>query len=160
MVKKTNPNLIKNGGTGTAVGNFLRKIATPETLGKVLGVAGGVVTGNYAQIVDIITGSELSEENQRLAIVELDADMTEMREISKRWKSDMISDSFMSKNIRPFTLAFLTLTLTTYIILDSSLEGFSVKNEWVSLLSSLLLLVYGAYFGMRGLEKIQKIRKQ
>lgn len=160
MVEKNNPNLIKNGGTGTAVGNFLRKVATAETLGKVLGVAGGVVTGNYSQIVDIITGSELSEENQKLAIIELDADMTEMREISKRWDSDMISDSWMSKNIRPLSLAFLTLSLTIYIVLDSSLEGFTIKNEWVSLLSSLLLLVYGAYFGIRGLEKIQKIRNK
>ncbi len=37
-------------------------------------------------------------------------------------------------------------------------NGFEVKDDWISLLSSLLLLVYGAYFGGRSLEKIQKIR--
>ena len=93
-----------------------------------------------------------------MALKELEADMTEAIEVSKRWKYDTESDSFLAKNIRPITLGFLTLCLTVYIILDASMDGFVVKQEWVDLLSSLLLLVYGAYFGIRGLEKIQKIR--
>ena len=66
----------------------------------------------------------------------------------------MSSDSWLSKNIRPLTLAFLTATLFVYIILDSSLEGFKIDPNWIDLLSSLLLLVYGGYFGMRSAEKI------
>jgi len=67
-----------------------------------------------------------------------------------------MSDSWLSKNIRPLSLAFLTITLFVYIILDSSLEGFTIADNWIELLSSLLLLVYGGYFGFRSAEKITK----
>ena len=80
--------------------------------------------------------------------------MIEMQESTKRWTADMNSDSWLSKNIRPLSLAFLTLTLFIYIVLDSSLEGFKIDSNWIDLLSSLLLLVYGGYFGARSAEKI------
>ena len=65
-----------------------------------------------------------------------------MQEVTKRWESDMSSDSWLSKNIRPLSLAFLTISLFIYIILDSSLDNFKVDTEWVSLLGNLLMLVY------------------
>jgi membrane-bound acyltransferase YfiQ involved in biofilm formation len=79
-----------------------------------------------------------------------------MQETTKRWVSDNNTDSYLTQNIRPLTLAFLTATLFIYIILDSSLEGFKIDPNWIDLLSSLLLLVYGGYFGMRSAEKITK----
>jgi len=82
--------------------------------------------------------------------------MIEMEETTKRWQSDMMSDSWLRKNVRPLSLALLTLSLLLYIILDSSLEGFKIDSSWIDLLSSLLLLVYGGYFGMRSAEKITK----
>jgi len=83
-----------------------------------------------------------------------------MQEVTKRWESDNLSDSWWSKNVRPLSLMFLTVTMFLYIILDSSIEGFSVGKEWIDLLSSLLLLIYSAYYGGRSLEKIQNIRKK
>ena len=68
----------------------------------------------------------------------------------------MLSDSWLSKNIRPLSLAFLTLSMFTYIILDSSLDAFKIDQQWISLLGNLLMLVYGGYFGARTLEKIRK----
>jgi len=50
--------------------------------------------------------------------------------------------------------------MAIYIVIDSSVSGFVVKNEWIDLLSSLLLLIYAAYFGGRSLEKIQNMRKK
>ena len=44
----------------------------------------------------------------------------------------------------------------TYVILDSSLDGFKIDQQWISLLGNLLMLVYGGYFGARTLEKIRK----
>ena len=79
-----------------------------------------------------------------------------MQETTKRWVSDNNTDSYLTRNIRPLTLAFLTATLFIYIILDSSLDGFKIAPDWIDLLSSLLLLVYGGYFGMRSAEKITK----
>ena len=90
-----------------------------------------------------------------MMMADLEQDVIEMEEVTKRWQSDMSSDSWLSKNVRPLSLAFLTLTLFIYIILDSSLEGFKIASEWVSLLGNLLMLVYGGYFGARTLEKIR-----
>ena len=157
MAKKTYKE--KNGTT--RVGDFLRDIGKPETLGKILNVAGDIATGNWGGAIKAITSSvELSESEKTLALKAIEADISEQQEVTKRWEADSKSDSWMAKNIRPLTLAFLTLSLAIYIVLDSSIVGFTVKSEWISLLSSLLLLVYGAYFGMRGLEKIQKIRSK
>jgi hypothetical protein len=67
----------------------------------------------------------------------------------------MNSDSWLSKNIRPLSLAFLTVAMFFYVILDSSLDTFKIDEQWISLLGNLLMLVYGGYFGARTLEKIR-----
>ena len=103
---------------------------------------------------------QLSDTDKELLLLKLKYDMLEMSEVTKRWESDNLAESWWSKNIRPLSLAFLTLTLFIYIILDSSIEGFSIAKEWIDLLSSLLLLVYGGYFGARSAEKIVKTWKK
>ena len=82
-----------------------------------------------------------------------------MQEVTKRWQSDMSSDSWLSKNTRPLSLIFLTFAMVCLIVLDSSLDAFKVFSGWVDLLQTLLLTVYVAYFGSRGAEKFQKIKK-
>ena len=153
----------KDGGEGSKIGNFLRSIDKEDIL-KVGSVALNFATGNVGgalnSIKSLVGDSDMTDAQKFEANRLIDLDIAEAEQVTKRWEADMVSDSWMSKNIRPLALAFLTLSLAIYIVLDSSLEGFTVKSEWVSLLSSLLLLVYGAYFGMRGLEKIQKIRKK
>lgn len=151
-----NPKLRKNGGEGTAVGNFLRSI----NFSKVTDVVSSVLKGDISSAIDVISNSsELTESQVQMALKELEYDVIEMQEITKRWESDNLSDSWWSKNVRPLSLMFLTVTLFIYVILDSSLEGFNVDSEWVDLLSSLLMLVYGSYFGARALEKITKMRQ-
>jgi hypothetical protein len=103
---------------------------------------------------------QLSEIDKQMLLAELEFDVIEMQEVTKRWTSDNSADSFMTKNIRPMVLAFLTLTLFIYIILDSSIGGFNIASQWIDLLSSLLLLVYGGYFGARSAEKIVKTWKK
>ena len=152
-----NPKLRKNGGEGTAVGNFLRSI----NFSKVTEVVSNVLKGDIGGAIDIISNSkELSEEQVKMALKELEHDVIEMQEITKRWESDNLGDSWWSKNVRPLSLMFLTVTLFIYVILDSSLEGFNVGSEWIDLLSSLLLLVYGGYFGARALEKITHLKNK
>jgi hypothetical protein len=148
--------LRKNGGEGTKVGNFLRSINFKD----VAGVVTNVVTGNVKGAIDILKGSsDLSPQQLEMALKELEMDVVEMQEVTKRWQSDMNSDSWLSKNIRPLSLAFLTISLFIYIILDSSLNSFSVADNWIELLGSLLLLVYGGYFGMRSVEKVAQTWK-
>lgn len=152
-----NPKLRKNGGEGTAVGRFLRSI----NFKKATEVVAKVLKGDIGGAVDIISNSkELSAEQVKMALKELEHDVIEMQEITKRWESDNLADSWWSKNVRPLSLMFLTVTLFIYVILDSSLEGFNVGSEWIDLLSSLLLLVYGGYFGARALEKITHLKNK
>ena len=152
-----NPKLRKNGGKGTRVGNFLRSI----NFKKAAEVVGNVLSGDIKGAIDTISNSEdLSKEQIEMALKELEYDVIEMEEVTKRWESDNLADSFWSKNIRPLSLAFLTISLFIYIILDSALEGFKIDKEWIDLLSSLLLLVYGGYFGARALEKITHLKNK
>ncbi len=145
--------LRKNGGSGTAVGNFLRSIDFKD----VAKVVGNVATGNIANAVNILTTSgDLNEQELQLALKEMERDILEQQEVSKRWVSDNSTDSYMTRNIRPLTLGFLTATLFVYIILDSALVGFSVDEEWIGLLKGLMMLAYGGYFGVRSAEKIFK----
>ena len=149
----------KKNGT-TRVGDALRWLVKQgkDVAPEILDIAGSI-TGIDAlkDLSNKIEGDDqLSETDKQLLLEELRYDMIEMEETTKRWQSDMMSDSWLSKNVRPLSLAFLTLSLFLYIILDSSLEGFKIDSSWIDLLSSLLLLVYGGYFGMRSAEKITK----
>ena len=115
----------------------------------------GVISPSEA--IKEITKSDISTEDKiKLQQLIHEQQNKEIEETTKRWVSDNATDSYLTRNIRPLTLAFLTLTLFIYIILDSSLEGFKIDPNWIDLLSSLLLLVYGGYFGMRSAEKITK----
>jgi len=145
---------LKNNGKGTFFGNLLRSLV--KTGKKVSPIFDAVTGGKVSDILNAIGSSkELTAVEKEMLVKELEQDVIEMQEITKRWQSDMLSDSWLSKNIRPLSLAFLTLTLFIYIILDSALEGFKIASEWVSLLGNLLMLVYGGYFGARTLEKIR-----
>ena len=83
-----------------------------------------------------------------------------MQEVSKRWSSDMTSDSWLSKNTRPMALIFLTISMIIFMLLDSFDWGFQVELQWVDLLKSLLITVYVAYFGSRGVEKYRAINNK
>jgi len=147
----------------TRVGDALRWLADTgkKIAPEILNVA-GTVTGveGLNRLSDKINGStELSDFDKKMLNEQLKLDIQEMKSISSRWKSDMTSDSFASKNIRPYTLAFLTISLTVFIILDSSEDSFKVDEAWINLLKNLLITVYLAYFGSRGVEKFNKISK-
>jgi len=145
---------LKNNGKGTFFGNLLRSLV--KTGKRVSPIFDAITGGKVSDILESIgNNKELTEVEKEMLVKELEQDVIEMQEITKRWQSDMLSDSWLSKNIRPLSLAFLTLTLFIYIILDSALEGFKIASEWVSLLGNLLMLVYGGYFGARTLEKIR-----
>ena len=155
-----NPKLRKNGGKGTFFGNLWRSIVKNNIpLGNT--IVDAIDKKDVGKIFESITNdTQLTEEQKEILLANLKQDVTEMEEVTKRWQSDMSSDSWLSKNIRPLSLAFLTLALFIYIILDSSLEGFKINESWIDLLSSLLLLVYSAYYGARAVEKVTHIRNK
>jgi len=135
----------------TKVGKFL--IAAGSGIGKLL-----PETGFLAVLKDLIfKDDKLTTRDKETALKLLEIDIVEMQEISKRWDSDMLSDSWLSKNTRPLTLIFLTVSMVILILLDSFNINFVVDSEWIDLLKSLLITVYVAYFGSRGIEKFKHI---
>ena len=89
---------------------------------------------------------------------DLEAYKTEQDNLTKRAESDMSSDSWMAKNIRPITLAYI---LTAYLVL-AILDGtaIDVGDAFVELLGQWGMLVMSFYFGGRTLEKIMEIRSK
>jgi len=78
------------------------------------------------------------------------------KNVSERWKADMNSDSTLSKNVRPIVLIFLIVCTMLLVFIDSGSIDFNVKPEFVSLLTTTLITVIGAYFGGRSVEKLKK----
>jgi len=76
--------------------------------------------------------------------------------VTDRWKSDMASDSWMSKNVRPMVLIFLVVSTVLMIFIDAGTINFVVEPKWTDLLQLVLITVIGAYFGGRSLEKTKK----
>ena len=141
----------------TKVGKFLKEKAPAvlDSIGHILPDQGGL--GIVKNIITSDNTIEPQDKEEALKLLELD--IMEMQNVSTRWNSDMKSDSWLSKNTRPLTLIYLTLASTLLIVLDSFHTRFDVDSAWVELLKTLLITVYVAYFGSRGAEKIQKIRK-
>ena len=140
----------------TKVGKFLSKAAP-----GILGTVGDVLPNNgvLGVVKNLISKDEaMPAEDKEKAMKLLEMDMVEMQEVSKRWESDMKSDSWLSKNTRPMSLIFLTISMVFLILLDSFEWSFSVSAGWVDLLQTLLVTVYVAYFGSRGAEKFQTIK--
>ena len=78
------------------------------------------------------------------------------KQITDRWKSDMASDSWLSKNVRPMVLVFLVVSTVLMIFIDAGAISFDVEAKWTDLLQLVLITVIGAYFGGRSLEKVKK----
>ena len=140
----------------TKVGAFLSKVAP-----GILGTVGDILPDNglFGVVKNLISKDKTIPLDKEKALKLLEQDMVEMQEISKRWASDMKSDSWLSKNTRPLTLIFLTVSMVLLIFSDSIGDSFDVDSGWVDLLKSLLITVYVAYFGSRGAEKFKKISK-
>ena len=87
-------------------------------------------------------------------IMSYEAEM--QKQVTERWKVDMNSDSWLSKNIRPLVLVFLVVATVLLIFIDAGTISFKVQDKWTDLLQLVLITVIGAYFGGRSLEKVKK----
>lgn len=139
----------------TRVGDFLRSINKV----KVLDVASEIVQGDLLGAAKAIFNSDLSEEEKAHASKLVELDIAEQQAVAQKWTADMASDSWLSKNVRPLSLVFLTVSTILLVYLDSFAVDISVPIEWIDLLNSLLLTVFVSYFGSRGFEKATSLRK-
>ena len=120
-------------------------------------LTGGVIK-NIGNVIDKLTTTEEEKLIIKKQIQEIleKADSDAQAQVTDRWKSDMASDSFLSKNIRPLVLIYLTFVFTVLSFFDGNIGGFAVAEQYVPIFQSLLITVYGAYFVGRTWEKYKR----
>ena len=129
--------------------NILSKIFSSGAAELVKGVGG---------VLDNLTTSkeEKLEAERKVKDLIANYEIEMEKNITERWKMDMQSDSWLSKNIRPLVLVFLVVSTVLMIFIDAGTINFIVEDKWTDLLQLVLITVIGAYFGGRSLEKVKK----
>ena len=127
-------------------------------LNKLLSTGATELIKSVGGVLDNLTTTKeeklTAEEKIKDMILGYEGEM--QRQVSERWKSDMNSDSWLSKNVRPVTLIFLIICTMLLIFIDAGFLSFDVKDSYVDLLQLVLITVIGAYFCGRSLEKVKK----
>ena len=127
-------------------------------LSKVFSAGAGDLIKKVGGVIDNLHTSKeekaAAEKSIKDMIMSYEAEM--QKQVTERWKVDMASDSWLSKNIRPLVLIFLCVSTVLLIFIDAGVISFEVKASWVDLLQLVLITVIGAYFGGRSLEKVKK----
>jgi hypothetical protein len=72
--------------------------------------------------------------------------------ITDRWKADMGSDSWLSKNIRPLSLVAIFIGYFLFALMSAF--GYNANESYVQLLGQWGMLIMSAYFGGKTLENI------
>ena len=129
---------------------------------KLLSLLTGSLIKDVGNVIDKLTTTDEERLAAKQKIQELleKADQDAQTQISERWKLDMQSDSFLSKNIRPLVLIYLTVIFTALAFFDGNIGGFKVAEEYIPIFQSLLITVYGAYFVGRTWEKSKKSKQE
>ena len=119
----------------------------------------GSVIKEVGSILDnLTTTKEEKLEAQRLITKILEkADKEAQEQVTARWNADMQSDSFLSKNIHPMVLIYLTFIFTVCAFFDGNVGEFKIAEEYIPIFQTLLVTVYGAYFVGRTWEKAKSI---
>ena len=127
-------------------------------LNKIFSVGAKDLVEGVGGVLDNLTTTKAEKLEAKRKMQELIADYeTKMEQnITDRWKSDMNSDSWLSKNVRPLVLIFLVVCTVIMIFIDAGTIAFEVEDKWTDLLQLVLITVIGAYFGGRTMEKRKK----
>ena len=125
---------------------------------KIFSAGAGELVKSVGGVIDNLTTSKEEKLEAERKVKELISNYeVEMeKNITERWKMDMQSDSWLSKNIRPLVLVFLVVSTVLLIFIDAGAISFIVQDKWTDLLQLVLITVSGAYFGGRSLEKVKK----
>ena len=143
----------------TTVGQLLFGAASVinPTLGNVLQ---GVTSPKEA--IEAITKSDApADDKVKLQQMIFEQQEKEITAITSRWEADSMSDSWMSKNVRPLVLVWCICIFSLAGILDS-IENvpFNINETWNDTFEKVMMAVVLAYFGGRTTEKATSIFKK
>jgi cation transport ATPase len=129
-----------------------------KILAKIFGATGSNIAEKISDIIDKHTFSkvEKAQFEKEMAEVWINAESDIQKNVTERWKNDMNSDSWLSKNVRPIVLIFLVVSTVLMVFIDAGVIEFEVKSSWIDLLQLVLITVIGSYFGGRSYEKINR----
>lgn len=139
----------------TRVGKFLHGVVNSKVAQAVPELVTGDVLGFVKELLR--KDDELTEDQRAYALKLVELDIEDMKGVTGRWQADMNSDSWLSKNVRPLMLIFLTVFMSLAMTLDSVEWGIEVNEGWIDLLQSLLMTAFVAYFGGRSFEKTKRL---
>jgi len=128
-------------------------------MSKIISWLTGGLIKEVGKVIDSLTTTkeEKLEIKKQLQVILEKAEANAQVEVTSRWKSDMSSDSFLSKNIRPMVLIYLTFIFSVLAFADGNIGEFKIATEYIPIFQTLLVTVYGAYFVGRSWEKGRKI---
>lgn len=131
-------------------------------LAKLFGNSGVSIAEKISNIIDKHTFSKVEKAKfeKEMQEVFIAAELSLEQEITTRHKSDMISDSWLSKNIRPLLTIFSLLLYTLFSVSDGNIGDFNIQDQYVDLLGQIVIMSLGFYFTSRGIEKTAKILKK
>jgi hypothetical protein len=120
----------------------------------------GILTkliGDAGSIIDnvVTTKEEKMVLKNAMKKMILDSENDLQKNVTDRWKADMTSDSWLSKNVRPMTLIFVLACTMLLIFIDAGTINFVVEEKWTDLLQLTLITIVGSYFGGRSIEKLK-----
>lgn len=141
------------------------KSAAPALATAVAGPMGGAAIAAIADKLGVpatpAAVTSALESNPELAVKlrEIDTKAFEVEQVNvtERWKADMNSDSWLSKNIRPGTLLYILTAYTVFALMSAF--NLNVNEAYVKLLGEWGQLIMLAYFGGRTVEKVMEKRK-
>jgi len=127
-------------------------------LNNILGGLFGKVVDNAEGILDkvITTDKERLQAKKELKDLLINAEKSAQEQVTRRWEADAKSGHWLSANIRPLTLIFLTVMFVVMSMFDGNVAGFTIEEAYRPIYQTLLITVYGAYFAGRSIEKIKK----
>jgi hypothetical protein len=99
---------------------------------------------------------DLAKLAQEGKLADIQADINEQQELTKRQQADMMSDSWLSKNIRPMTLIAILAGYFTFAMMSAF--DMDTNKAYVELLGQWGMLIMSFYFGGRTLEKIMGMK--
>ena len=127
-------------------------------LSKVFGGGASKLVESVGGVLDNLTTTKDEKLEAKRKIKELVANhqIEVEKNVTARWQSDMNSDSWLSKNVRPLVLVFCIVCTMLLVFIDSGSIKFQVEEKWTDLLTMVLITIVGSYFGGRSIEKLKK----
>tara|TARA_Y100000004_G_C8902436_1_gene407069 strand:- start:249 stop:638 length:390 start_codon:yes stop_codon:yes gene_type:complete len=126
-------------------------------LGKIFNSGAKDLVDSVGNAIDKIHTSAEEKELVKAEVKKmlLNYEQNIQQEVTKRWEADM-NGNWLTKSIRPLTLAFLMIVLTVFTLVDFGYVNISISESWIDLWQILSITCFGAYFGGRSFEKIKK----